>query len=202
MTQTADIDPDLFNPRTRAAAEADNRLFVEFYLHYVKDEEASVKEGRPIFRDAEFVRILVPGDRNNVIERPVDEFDRRRFAARYERWKASGEASQDVGTKLEQWPLVTRSQVEEYRYFGVRTVEQLADVHDTACSKVPGMADMRDKAQAWLAATKDTKAAEKLQSELKERDDKILNLEQALAQMQGELAALSAAQPKVANSKR
>lgn len=190
--QTFEMNPDVFDPRTRAAADADARLYIEFYMHYERDEDASVKEGRPIFRDCEFMRITVPGDRNNILERAVGDLDRRRFAARYTAWKQSGEQTHEVGTPLDQWPLVTRSQVEELRYFQIRTVEHLSNANDQACQRIPGLTQLRDKAQAWLAATKDTKAAEKLAADLKERDDKILAQGSQLEHLQHQVADLLA----------
>src|SRR5574341_802190 len=48
--------------------------------------------GRLICRDVEFIRIITPGDRNKIVERPVEDADKKRFARRYENWK-TGQAT-------------------------------------------------------------------------------------------------------------
>jgi hypothetical protein len=188
--QTYELNPEVFDPRTRAAAEADAKLFVEFYMHYQKDDGASEKAGRPIFIDLEFIRITTPGDRNNILERPLTEIDRRRFAQRYAAWKATGEATSDVGTKLDEWPLITRSQVEELRYFQIRTVEHLAGVGDQVLQRIPGLVGLRDRASAWLAATKDTQMAEKMAKELQLRDEANARLQAQVEQLVQQVQSL------------
>jgi hypothetical protein len=201
---TYEHNPEEFNANTAAAAAADGRLYVEFYWHYVQDKAKSEEEGRPIFRDCEFIRIMSPGDRNNIIDRELSDFDRRRFAQRYAAWKANADASQDIGTKLEEWPLVTRSKVQEYKYFGIRTVEHLAEANDAVATRLPGLQADKEKAKFWLAKTADTKAAEAMKAEKQALNERIASLEHVVQQLQGELAAGDAeeAPPKRASGKR
>jgi hypothetical protein len=78
--------------------------------------------------------------------------DKQRFARQYEAFKR-GDAEQIVGTPLAQWPLMTRAQVEEFRYFGVLTVEHLASLRDDVKMKMPGALDLSKRAAAWLEAS-------------------------------------------------
>src|SRR5687767_12230241 len=93
----------------QAVEQQQEKLFVRFGLHPKKDEEASRTAGRPIFTDTEYVEIMVPGDKQNIIHRPVTSEDRRRFARQYDAW-LTGKGEQLVGTPLAEWPGVTRSQ--------------------------------------------------------------------------------------------
>jgi len=61
----------------------DAGLFVQFYYEAVKDEEASLKEGRPIFLDKEFIKIIPVGDKNTVVCEPVTEDHRMRWPQQY-----------------------------------------------------------------------------------------------------------------------
>jgi hypothetical protein len=192
---TYDSNPDEFNPNSRAAADADGRLYVEFFWHYVEDKAQSEAQGRPIYRDCEFIKIQAPGDRNNIIVREMSDFDRRRFAQRYAQWKANAENNADIGTKLEQWPILSRARVEEYRYFGIRTVEHLSEANDQVATRLPGLLGDKAKAQVWLASTKDTAAAEKLNSQLKQRDDMITSMGEQIKAMQDQMAELRNAAP-------
>lgn len=139
-----------FNPadfERRDAAE--KSVYVKFYVRPVQDEAASAKEGRPIYRDREYVEIRTPGDQNNVIQRPVSDMDRQRFRAAYAQFK-DGHGEQVVGTPLVEAPWITRSQVEELSHLRIRTVEHLAAVNDDTCTRVPGLYTLRDKAKAMI----------------------------------------------------
>src|SRR4051812_45528342 len=117
-------DPDMFS-RPNAG---DEQLFVVFYMGIVKNEQRTVDEGRPIFDDVECVRIIVPGDRNNINDRPASDVDKRRFAKQYAMFKQGvKEEDQVSGTRLTDWPFLTRAQCEELKYLGLRTVEHLSE---------------------------------------------------------------------------
>ena len=49
----------------------DDRLGVMFYMRTEEDKERTLAEGRKCFRDREFVRIMIPGDRNPAADRRV-----------------------------------------------------------------------------------------------------------------------------------
>lgn len=131
--------------------KADNRTYVRFYMDAVQDQEASTKEGRPIYKDMEFVEIIVPGDSKDVVVHRVSDLDRRRFARQYELFK-QGQADQLIGTPLKEVTWIPRSQVEELRFFKILTVEQLAQVNDNACTRIPGLYDLRRRAIAFVDA--------------------------------------------------
>lgn len=150
----------------------DDRLYVRFFMKPQQDMARSEAEGRPIFADTEFVQILVPGDKQNIVIRPVGEQDRRRFAKRYEHWLASGRGEQIVGTPLEMWPGISASLIEEMKYFGIRSVEQMAELRDDIAGKYPGFNSLKQRAQEYLS---------KMSSQEKESDR--AKLEQALAEL-------------------
>src|SRR5215831_7393199 len=92
--------------------QGDEKLFAVFYNHYTKDDEKTEHEGRPIFKDEVYVRIVTPGDRNNIVERPLRPEDKLRFRRQWEIFE-KGEEGVAFGTRLEEWPLVSRAQGEE-----------------------------------------------------------------------------------------
>lgn len=124
-------------------------VHARFYIFPVKDEAASAEAGRPIFVEKEFVELVAPGNSTNIIRRKVSDMDRRNFPAQYAKFK-EGDSEQLVGTPLAEWPLVTRSQVEELAYIKCRTVEQLGELNDLACNAIPGLYDLKRKAKMWL----------------------------------------------------
>ncbi len=161
----------------------DDNLFVRFYSHPKQDAVKSAEEGRPIFHDTEYVSIMVPGDKTSIIERPASDQDRQRFAKHYAAFK-SNESEVLDGTPLEAWPGLTRSQVEELRYFNIRTVEQLASVSDTHAQKFLGINMLRRKAEAYIEAAAGNAATDKMAAELEKRDNEITALKQAVEELQ------------------
>lgn len=156
-----------FNPDDFKNGAGDDKLFVVFHQDILKDEARSEEEGRPIFKDVEFIRIFIPGDKSNVIDRPVRPGDKTRFPKQYAAFRdGADEEAQLTGTPLKDWPMVGRSQVAEMAYFGIRTVEQLADVRDDVCFKIPGLTTLKQTAGVWLQKAKSTAEAAKIANQL------------------------------------
>jgi hypothetical protein len=135
----------------------DSKLYVQFYLRPVLMTTESEQAERPIYKDVEHVRIMVPGDKLSIVDRLASPDDKARFAQHYAKFKAGG-SQEVVGTRLEVVPWMTRSKVEEYKFFGIVTVEQLSGASDSVGQKFPGFHQDREKAKQWLEATTGTNA--------------------------------------------
>jgi hypothetical protein len=162
----------------QGADPGDARLWVKFEHRPAPDPEATAQAGHPKFRSEEWIRIAVPGERDEV-ERPVTEFDKVRFSKQYDHWKASG-AQAVEGYPLEKWPGVTRVQVEELKFFKINTVEDLANVPDALGSKFMGIQALKTQAKNFLAAAAGEAQVTKMQAELDKRDAEITALQRAL----------------------
>src|SRR4030095_306967 len=104
-------DSAIAMPEDFRQGKGDEQLLVMFRLDILKDEDQSVAQGRPIFRDVDWIRIYIPGDKSTVIDRPAYDSDRLRSPQHYARYKQGlKDEEQQVGTPLKEWPLVTRSQ--------------------------------------------------------------------------------------------
>lgn len=174
---TFNEDVDLFTKDRKG----DERLGIRFFRKAARDDVKSDTEGRMVFRDVEYIQIMVPGDRDNIIIRPAGEGDKKRFGQQYDDWKRNETAEQIVlGTPLEMWGRLSLSQIEEFRYIGVRSVEQLAELNDTAMTKMPGAHELKRKAQAFLLAQKEEAPMRRLQAELETRDTELARQGRAL----------------------
>jgi hypothetical protein len=174
---TFDGDPAMF---TRPNA-GDDSLFVVFYMGVLKNEAKSIEQGRPIFDDVECVKIVIPGDKNNINDRPASERDKQRFSKQYAAFKQGlKEEDQITGTRLHDWPFLSRAQSEELKYLGIRTVEQLAEVRDDITSRVPGLTNLKQHAQVWLGKSKNAAEAAKTTKQLQDQASRIASLEAAL----------------------
>ena len=81
----------------------DAKLFVVFFNHPRKDEAKTLEEGRPMFKDEIYVRIMVPGDKDSVIVRPARDMDKQRFAkqlAAFEQGEGESRNHESVGVSI------------------------------------------------------------------------------------------------------
>jgi hypothetical protein len=182
--QTADFNHEDFDQS--AQNKLDEQLLVKFFVKQVQDKTASLSQGRPIFKDVEYVDIKIPGNRTGGACRPATHRDKQRFYKHYEMFKARIEAPV-VGTPLSEWPLITRTRVEELAYLHVKTVEQLVDLSDTHAGQIMGIHELKKKAKDWLEKADDTARINEIES-LKDanaqKDERINSLE-------GQLMALA-----------
>lgn len=161
----------------------DKKLYVQFYLRAVMNNFKSSQEGRPIFDEQDYIRIIVPGDKNTIIDTKVTPEYASRFASQYEKYKRN--QSQSVtGTPLEVWPQMTVGQVAELKAMNVHTVEQLAELPDNLAQRIMGSHDLRRRAKTFLDAAAGEAASTKLEAELAQRDNEIELLKSQMVQMQ------------------
>jgi hypothetical protein len=182
---------------------ADARLAVQFYKKSLKQDIASDEAGRPIFKEFDFVRIMIPGDNLTEIDTYAQESHKQRFPRQWAHYQNQVSNHEDIiGTPLEQWPQVTRSQAEELRGLKFHTVESIADCSDQQLQRIGMVAGMsphnfRLKAKAFLNLATDSAEVAQRQAEmqaLKEENAKIKEETDAkLAAMQEQMSALLAA---------
>ena len=153
----------------------DARLYVEFSRKPRLHPGRSREEGRAIYEEVDYVRIHVPGDKSSVVERPVSEQDAYRFADRYAKWKA-GQSEAVTGTPLSSLPTMSPSKIEEYKFFKIVTVEQLAEANDNLGAKFMSFNADKQRAQAFLQVAANNAPIEKMNTELQKRDMEIENL--------------------------
>jgi hypothetical protein len=182
---------------------ADARLAVQFYKRSVKQDMASAEAGRPIFKEFDFVRIMIPGDNLTEIDTYAQESHKQRFPRQWAHYQNQIGGHEDIiGTPIDQWPQVTRSQAEELRGLKFHTVESIADCSDQQLQRIGMVAGMsphnfREKAKAFLNLA--TNSAEEAQREaelqaLKEENAKIkAETDAKLSKMQEQMEALLAA---------
>ncbi len=160
----------------------DDGLFVVFHLHPELNETKSAEEGRPIYEEQEYITIIIPGDKDNIVDRKVMQQDRERFPRQYMAFKAKEDQPQ-VGTPLEEWSGVSRSQIEELKFFNVTTVEALAAIPDSQSQKFMGINALKQKALAYIEDTSLAAPFEQLQQENQVLKDEIAVMKDQLAQL-------------------
>ena len=140
-------NPDDFH--SSSESKMDESLAVKFFYKERQDKAKTAEAGRPIFKEVEHIDIRVPGKRDPQACRPATHADKQRFPRHYDAFKRRVELP-EVGTPLAEWPKITRSQVEELSFLGVKTVENLINISDTNLGNFMGGHDLKRKAKAWL----------------------------------------------------
>ena len=160
------LDSDIYN--------ADSHLHVEFYLN----EEGKFKDN-----PKEFVRIIVPGDKTNVVDQPVRDDHKERFPRQYLYWKMQNTDASEIGTPLSQWNADNAEefnvhQMAELQILKFQTVEQIATATDAQLQRVGmGATGLREKARLYITS----KNRSKSDTELEETRAQLKQLQEQMA---------------------
>lgn len=158
-------------------------LIASFFIDAVHLKAKSEQEGRPIFEDREFVKIIPIGDNKTVAVKPATDEIKQRFAEEYAVFK-KGVENAFTGTPLNQWPIITPSHIKRFNHFNVYTVDQLAELDDIAISRIgTGTRDWVEKAKAFLAKAKSTAEAQKFAVENERLREEMARLQETVAQL-------------------
>lgn len=170
---------------------ADSQLFVEFYTY----EHQSTDVKKP-YQGVPFVRIVVPGDKTNVVEQPVRESHKQRFPRQWLHFQMQNNDAAAIGTPLKEWHEARPSefnqmQMEELSIMKFQTVEQVATASDMQLQKVGmGATGLRERARAYL-----------LNKNQSDSQVEMENTKRELAELKEQLAAFMA-EKKVGRPKK
>lgn len=140
---------------------SDQGVNVEFYNDSVPSMIQSEQAGHPVFVEKPFIRIMIPGSQNTIIEVPVEDTHKRRFPIQWSKFQAGATDGGMTGWRLESWPAINTAQVKTLKYMGIHTVEQLSEISDSAAMQVGhGALELRTRAKAAIAAARDGAATE------------------------------------------
>ena len=164
----------------------DENLLVRFFKHPKLDQGASSEQGRPIYKEVDYIQIMQPGNKDSIIQRPATDIDRNRFAQHFQKYQARQGEEYIEGTLLEEWPGINRAQVEELKFFNVRTLEQLIGMSDSNAQGIMGINVLKARAKTYLEASENEAAAEALETERK----RVALLEEQVAALTSKLDSL------------
>lgn len=168
-------------------ANADAHLHVEFY-----ECEKDPYKGTP------FVRIMVPGDKTNIIDQPARDNHKARFPRAWLAFQAKSVEGQMIGTPLLTWHQdrpgeFNEGQLEELIILKFQTVEQFATASDAQIQRIGmGANGLRERARVYLGARNVAASG----AELEKTKDELFMLKAAFERMQAEMAAARDAPPQ------
>ena len=133
-----------------------------FFIDAVEDVAETRKQGRPIFKDMEFVEVKFAGDRQRVHVAPAHEPFRRdkatnqwvtyaqEYAPIYQKFK-DGITQDAIGTPLEEVPFLTASKRSELKALNIRNIEALASLDGQPLARLGmGGRELKNQAIAYL----------------------------------------------------
>jgi hypothetical protein len=175
----------------------DNRGKMAVFFHTVQRQNnfKTIAEKRPIFEEKIFLKKLVPGDSTLVVDRPMRETDIDDYPVEWARFQQKKE-QRVAGTPIDAWAILSDTQKAEFKALHIYTIDQFAQLADSAGNKIMGFNDLRDKAKAFIAAAQDLQMFDKIRAET---DAKLAQQEEEMAQLRAlvnELSAKKAGRPK------
>ena len=169
---------ELTEPNMRWAK--DDKLYVRFYSKAVHQPVESAEAGRPIYKDVDYIKIIIPGDKLAEVDDPVSEHYAERFAAKYRAFKA-GKEDPLRGTPLEAWPVLNQVQVAELKHLHLRTVEDIISAPDNLQSQIMGYNKLKAQATKFVDVAAEVAAEARLDAKVAAAVAKQVVPESALA---------------------
>lgn len=167
----------------------DKGLLVEFEDDAVYQEFESKAQGRAIFKQVPFIRIIIPGDKTKQRYKPATEMDKVRFPQQWVAYERK-EHAYGEGTPITEWIYLSKSQALELKHMGFFTVEILASASDTQISQIIGGNLLRTQAQDFIKGN--TKVTNENEALRKEIADMKAERDAEMAAMRAEIEALKA----------
>ena len=162
-----------------------NRIMGKFFHKSVQDPDKSAEAGHPVFVDEVWVETRQPGERIPA-SHPMYVGDDQKWPKAWAAFNASEDQVVE-GFPLEEWPMMVRSMVDNFKYHGVVSVEQLADLPDVQCQNVMGGIEFKQKAKRYLEVANAGATVIQLKEELASRDEQIALLQVSLDELAAEV---------------
>lgn len=184
--------------------DANRSQYVEFYAEAKLDKiKTQAAGGKPVYEDKDYIRIISPGARDSEFCRPVQPKDIQAYPEKWEAYK-SNEVQVEEGLPLDKWAYLTQAQVKTIKARNVHTVEQLANLTDSA-SKTLGLngTEIRRAAQEYLSSADDKMdEINRLKADKNKQDVQIKELTDQVGELQSSLKQALAAIGKQGNKEQ
>jgi hypothetical protein len=167
-------------------------VYVQFVMYPMVHGIKSQEEGREVCVDKPHVHIRVAGMDKDAFFGPVTDQIKARFPEEWE-WFQKGVDAPKEGTPIKHWPKLTHqpSLVRLLENLSIFTIEDLAGCSDAALQKIGmGANALRIDAQKFLALSKTSADAAKMEALEKQNADQ----GEQLAALQAQMTELLAAQ--------
>lgn len=192
------IASDDKNPNFVGAHNPDDRLHVVFYTASLPNEFETKKQGRPIFYECDMVKITVPGNQLNNVVDFVNDSHKERFPRQWAHYMNNKKADADaqiIGTPITEWSILSKSQADELKALGFRTVDNIAAASDSQLQVIGMRAGMqpyefRARAQRFLQAAKNEATVNADAERIAAAETRAAEAERAIQELRAQMAAM------------
>lgn len=137
-----------------------------FYMEPVELIAQSKAEGRPVYRDTEFVKIMLPGFKD-IVCRKVRPEDIDRWPVHYRKFKENNNTETIVGTPISQWNGIKPSVAAACKSLNILSVEALASLPDQPLRKLgPDCYELQKRAKDFLSSANSNSRITELEAKL------------------------------------
>lgn len=170
----------------------DTRLVVKFFMKSVLDQAQSRNSAMPIHKNIEYVEMHAPGERLNIVCRPVTDSDKFRFPVQWSQFINKREQRPE-GTPVDLLFPNNPAVADNLRAHAVFTIQQLANLSASGIDTIGmGGQDWVNMAKKYIANATDGIAFHKMQEELKKTNEEKAVLEYKVSKLQEQLDGLMA----------
>ena len=166
---------------------ADSHLHVEFYVY---DKEP--------YKEQPFVRIIVPGDKTSIVDQPVREDHKQRFARQWLHFQMQNNNAEVIGVPLKDWVRddpenFNDMQMAELQIFKFQTVEQVATASDSQLQRIGmGAVGLRELARRYLSVKNQSSS----QTEIEQMKKEHAEMKEQMAALLAQLSDKKVGRPK------
>lgn len=160
-----------------------DHLVARFYDHPQLNVEESKKAGHKVYDTVTMVELRNRGERGESVSRLVKgpdkdetEYYKAAFPGAWAKYKGGGDGGFVSGTMLKALELEV-GEIQMLEGMDIRTVEQLAEISDSAAQKIRGGLTMKSKAMKYIEVQKHTKDGN-IVSMLENLQQKVAQLEE------------------------
>ncbi len=190
-----EFNPVAYTPDGVAVFGKDEGLLVRFFKHPVISRYASTESGVPIYNDVVMIEVINPGEKDpvRVLKTREHEF---RFARQWEAFCKGESQEAQSGTPLDHLFPNEPSMVLTLKSLNVFSVQQLANLHDTAINNIPMGRTLVDRAKAYLGTAEGGAQFHQMEKTIADQKSAMDDLRTQMAAMQAQLAAAPPAPKK------
>lgn len=169
---------------------SDRNKVVTFYTQGTHNQIKSMETGRPIFDNTVLIRMHDPGEKLNIIVRPVKDEDKFRFPAQWANFLAN-KTQVPEGTPIDLLFPNNPAVAETLKANGVYTVEQCSSLSAHAIDTLGmGAQEWKNKAESFIKNSTSGVEFNKIKEDNKIKDQKIALLERQLGELSAQFRAL------------
>lgn len=168
----------------------DDLTLAVFYTKSVLNEAKTLEHNRPFHENRAYVRIQPPGERLNIVDRPVQDSDKRRWPKAWNDY-LNDRVQVPEGTPVDQLFVNHPAIADNLKGAGVFTIEQLANLSGNAIDNIGmGAQDWVNKAKTYLEQADKGKNFTAMQQRVEAAEAEARVLKQQLDVAIGQIKAL------------